>query len=99
MKLIKFSPKRNALFDTIKSQSYPETNTLKPLCPTRWTVRSGAINAVLENYNALLTTLEEIHSTGRDKYAMNAGGFATQLQLFSTFWGLKLCMLIFMPTE
>ena len=51
------------------------------------TVRTDSISAVLENYDALLSTLDVVHSTGRDEYAMKAGGFAKQLQLFSTFLG------------
>ncbi len=69
------------------------------MCPTRWTVRTGAISAVLENYDTLVSTLDEIHATGHDEYAMKADGFVKQLQLFSTFLGLKLCMVIFAPTE
>ena len=99
IKLIKFSPKRTTLFNTIKSQLSPETQNLKPLCPTRWTVRTGAISAILDNYEPLLSTLDEVHATGRDEYSMKAGGFVRQLQLFSTFFGLKLCILIFSPIE
>ena len=99
IKLIKFSPKRTTLFNTIKSQLSPETHSLKPLCPTRWTVRAGAISAILDNYESLLSTLQEVYTTGRDEYALRAGGFVRQLQLFSTFFGLKLCLVIFSPTE
>ena len=99
VKLIKFSPKRTTLFNTMKSQLSSEAQSLKPLCPTRWTVRTGAIKAILDNYEVLLQTLEEINITGRDEYAMKAGGFVRQLQLFSTYFGLKLCMVIFAPTE
>ena len=42
--------------------------------------------------------LEEINITGRDEYAVK-GGFVRQLQFFSTSFGLKLCMIIFGPTE
>lgn len=99
VKLIKYSPNRTTLFNTMRSQLSPETQNLKPLCPTRWTVRTCAIKAVLDNYETLLLALEEINTTGRDEYAMKAGGFVRQLQLFSTFFGLKLCMVIFAPTE
>lgn len=99
VKLIKFYPKRTTLFEQIKANLSPETNSLKPLCPTRWTVRASAISAVLDNYDSLLSTLDEVYSTGRDEYVMKAGGFARQLQLFSTFFGLKLSVMIFAPTE
>ena len=73
VKLIKYSPKRS-LFQSLKSQVSPDTSDLRPLCPTRWTVRTGAIGAVLSNYSVLCTVLEEVNSTGRDEYAMKAGG-------------------------
>ena len=76
VKFIKYSPK---LFKTMKSQLSPEMQNLKPLCPTRWTVRAGAIKAIFDNYEMLLSTLEE---TGRDEYMK--GVFVRQVQLYST---------------
>ena len=55
VKLIKHSPKRSALFQSLKSQVSPDTSDLRPLCPTRWTVQTGAIGAVLSNYSTLCT--------------------------------------------
>ena len=99
VQLIKWSPKRSSLFDKVKSEVSPEVNDLKPLCPTRWTVRTGAIQAVLGNYAALCETLEEIHVTGRDEYAMKTGGFLQQMEKFATFFGLRLGFLVFSATE
>ena len=48
--LIKCSAKRSHSFETMKSHLSPGTTDLKPLCPTRWTVRTGAIGAILSNY-------------------------------------------------
>ena len=62
-------------------------------------MRNGAIKAILDNNETLLPTLEEINATGHDEYVMKAGGFVRQLQLFSTFFGLKLCTIILAPTE
>ena len=44
--LIRASPKRLAL--TIQDELAPAAPGLKPLCPTRWTVRTAAIDAVLK---------------------------------------------------
>ena len=54
VKFVKLSPKRHYLFETIKLQISPETNNLCPLCPTRWTVRTGAIDSVITNYKYLV---------------------------------------------
>ena len=40
-----------------------------------------------------------MHATGRDEYAMKAGGFLSQLEKFSTFFSLKLAYLVFGPAE
>ena len=49
-------PKRLSLFESMQSQlshSSPSPS-LKPLCPTRWTVRTGAINAVIMKFFVML---------------------------------------------
>ena len=71
VQLIKFSPKHSSLFE---SQMSPDTSGLRPLCPTRWTVRTGPIDAVFNNYSTLCAVLE-VNQTGRDEYAMKAGVF------------------------
>ena len=45
-KLLKFSPKRNAMFDRIKEAVSPETTGFMVLCPTRWTVRAACLQSV-----------------------------------------------------
>ena len=86
---IRFSPKRSSLFQTLQVQR----PSLKPLCPTRWTVRTKAIEAVLSNYEVLTTALIDIHENGRDEYALKAGGYLRTMEKFSTSY------LIFSATE
>ena len=86
------------MFDTLRSQVSPAAPNLKPLCPTRWTVRTRAIGAVLTNYSLLLDALEIIQR-GKDEYAMKANGYLTSMQQFGSFFGLKLSYLIFAATE
>ena len=96
--LILYSPKRSSLFETLRSQVSPGAPTLKPLCPTRWTVRTRAIGAILSNYELLMDALEMIQK-GKDEYAMKANGYLNSMQSFRTFFGLKLSYLIFSATE
>ena len=96
--LIRFSPKRSSLFAALQAQVSPSAPTLKPLCPTRWTVRTRAIEAVLANYQLLLDALEVIQQ-GRDEYAMKAHGFLNSMLKFSTYFGLKISHLSFSATE
>ena len=99
-RLIKFSPKREVLFARNKAASVFENPELcdhpsigpniKPLCPTRWTARTGAIEAVLKNYSILQDTSTEVNSTQHDDNGRAAGGVASLMESFQSYWGLKL---------
>ena len=62
-KLIKFSPKREAIFRAFKQENDLESNSssigIIVLCPTRWTVRADTLFGILENYSALMHTWDE----------------------------------------
>ena len=98
--LIWFSPKRLSLFESMQphlSHNSPSPS-LKPLSPTCWTVRTGAINTVLANYEVLCDALCKIHEV-HDEYAMKAGGILHATEKFCTFFGLHLSHLVFSATE
>ena len=80
--LIKWSPKRHALFETLKLEDSPHLRTLSP---TRWAVRNEAIDAVLKNYGVLCKTFNEISESGRDEYALKANGLLHTMEKFSTY--------------
>lgn len=42
-KLVKYSPKRDVLFENLKSKLAPDTPGFRVLCPTRWTVRANSL--------------------------------------------------------
>ena len=88
--LIRYSPKRTFLFNNIKNEVSPDSQGLKPLCPTRWTVRTAAIESVVENYEPLTQAMEEINRTSHDEYGAKAGGILVQLHTFDTYFGFKL---------
>ena len=65
-KLINFSPKRNAAFDRIKSQTEEDLVAsvgIRNFCPTRWTVRGNSVGSILENYNILNDLWDECLET------------------------------------
>ncbi|XP_046574110.1 zinc finger MYM-type protein 1-like [Haliotis rubra] len=109
-KLIKYSPKREHLFKNLQKapsiekrldMDVPQTERtrgLRPLCPTRWTVRTGSINSVLENFDTLRKAFEEINK-GHDEYARIAGGLLSQFDQFSLYFGLKVSSQIFAAPE
>ena len=97
--LILYSPKRSLVFEQCKNDLNPQHTGLRPLCPTRWTVRTSAIDAILKNYPALLDSLETINTESHDDYGRRVGGILSLLQRFETFFGLHLSHLIFSATE
>ena len=76
------------------AQVSPGAPSLKPLCPTRWTVRTKAINAILTNYHLLQETLEIIKE-GKDEYIFKATGYLNSMDKFSTYFWLELPKLVF----
>lgn len=94
--LMQYSPKRSTLFSSLQTS---DSKNLKPLCPTRWTVRTSAISAVLSNYSVLCVALEPINVETSDDYGRKAGGFLAIMEKFSTFFGLKLSHMLFSGTE
>ena len=97
--LIRFSPKRLTLFQSMQFEVPSSTPSLKPLCPTRWTVRTSAIQSIISNYAVLCDTLCKINEEGRDDYAIKAGGILCVMEKFSTYFGLQLSHLIFSAME
>ena len=63
---------------------------VKPLCPTRWTVRTEALNAVIKQYSVIMETMEEVNRSTHDDYGLKAGGVLSSLEKFETLFGLKL---------
>ena len=98
-KLIRYSPKHTLLLQECKQELSVGGTGPRPLCPTHWTVRTGAINAVLKNYPALLQALQTTADTCYNDYGRRANCLLTQLQKFDTYFGLKLSHLIFSGTE
>lgn len=94
VQLIKFSPKRATMFERFRMEismnSGQQSGTsLRTLCPMWWTVRHTSIESILCNYRLLLDTLEEVEK-GRDEYAAKAHGMMIQMEMFDTYFGLKL---------
>ena len=98
-KLILYSPNRPLVFQSCKQTVSPEGTGLRPLCPTRWKVRTEAINTVLKNYAAIVQALEQISEESHDDCGWRANGLLSQLEVFDTFIGLKLSHLVFSGTE
>jgi len=53
IKLLKKSSRRDAGFETLKTEIAPDTPGIRTLCPTYWTVCTEALKSVLSNYKKL----------------------------------------------
>ena len=97
--LICNSPKRNLIFTRLKDEMATGSPGLRPLCPTRWTVRTRAFESIIANYECLLLTFTEISDTCHDEYGRRAAGIVSQMEKFVTFFSIKLGHMIFGATE
>ena len=90
-KLIKFSPKRDAIFTKLKTDLSPETPGFRVLCPTRWTVRADSLLSVIDNYTALQCTWEESLESRLDTEVKGRIiGVKAQMETFNFFFGVCL---------
>ena len=94
VKLIKYFPKRQSSFMTLKAELAPGTPGVRSLCPTRWTVRGQALQSIVDNYNVLtdlwLDSLSEVKDT---EMKARIHGVASQMKNFD-FFGVSLSELI-----
>ena len=99
IQLIKLSPKRECVLENVQRQQESSGGSkIKSLCPTRWTARTGAMQAIINNYVALRETME-ISSHGMDDCSRRANGLLSLMDRFSTYFGMELSVLIFSITE
>ena len=102
-KLVKFSPKRNAAFDRIKSEVVEEDGFvpgIRTLCPTRWTVRGNSIGSILENYLVLKQLWKEcLEAKLEPDVKGRIIGVDTQMSRYCLLFGLKLCERILKITD
>jgi hypothetical protein len=106
---IRCSPKRMRLFDEIR-QLIPSAasaatsenlsrSSLRPLCPTRWTVRTASLSSVAVSYSGLLQTLSKISHECGDDGGAKASGFLKRLQSFEMYFSIQLALKVFEPAE
>ena len=98
-KLVKFSPKRNAAFDRIKSEVVEEdrfASGIRTLCPTRW----NSIGSILENYLVLKRLWKEcLEAKLEPDVKGRIIGVDTQMSRYCLLFGLKLCERILKITD
>ena len=58
-KLIKKSPKQDAIFHKLKHGLATDTPSYNVLCPTRWTVCAAPLQSMIDSYEVPLSVWEE----------------------------------------
>ena len=90
-KLIKKSPKREAIFLKVKNDIACESPGIRLLCPTRWTVRAAALTSICENYSTLRDTWNFAQQESKDsEMRARIGGVSKQMEFFNLFFGVEL---------
>lgn len=88
-KLVKYSPRRENLFNDIKEEIEPGSVGVRSLCPTRWTVRADAMQTIIKNYKVLQELWEQAAGVARDTETIaRIQGVASQMKTFEYFFGL-----------
>lgn len=69
--LIRNSPKRLAWF-----QEFQDDNalSLRPLCPTRWTLKMASLQSIASNYSVMLECMEDLSEKERGEAGGKANG-------------------------
>lgn len=87
-KLIKYSPRREGIFQRMKSLSASNSPGIRVLCSTRWTVRAEALASITSNYDCLQKTWEECLDVVKDtETKARIRGVSTVMSTFDYLFG------------
>ena len=90
-KLIKFSPRRGAMFAKLKEELAPACPSFRTLCPTRWTVRGRSLQSVIDNYRVFQELWDDTLEVATDfDTKSRLGGAKAAMNTFNFLFGLVL---------
>ena len=99
-KLVKKSPLRNTKLNTIREKTENEAKSIHKLCPTRWTIRGEALEAIVENHNELMElwewSLEHVKLT---EIRGRIPGAQSKMNTFDFLFGCLLGKIILKQTD
>ena len=64
-KLLKYSSKHNAIYQSLENELAPSEPGFRTLCPTRWTVRAASLASIRANYSVLQNSLDVFSQIAR----------------------------------
>ena len=93
-KLLKYSPRRDSLFEMLKQQLAPDAPDVpgfRTLCPTRWTVKVSSLDSVLKNYRVFQALWEEAKEIAPDSEThTRIAGVEFKMSTFPYLFGVLL---------
>jgi len=92
--IYKRSVKYHNMFD-IAANAYNSPSSLKPICPTRWLCRVQSVSAVLDQYAAVLSSIEEISMEASGEMATKAAALLDRFSDGKAVIGLKISRMVF----
>lgn len=99
-KLLKYSPRRDSLFEQVKESISPGTTGFRTLCPTRWTVKAASLQSVIDNYDVFQDFWDEARDICTDAESRaRINGVKAQMERFDFLFGLCLGECIMRHTD
>ena len=91
VKLIKKSPRRDAMLKNLRQQLPETTPGIRVLCPTRWTVRAKSLQSIIDNFNVLQELWDESLDVVKEtEMRATIIGVSSCMKTFNFFFGLVL---------
>lgn len=100
-KAVKYSAKKKAMLLSLKQELSPSSPSIRPLCPTRWTVRAESLRSVIANYEVIQELMEEIieEYRGITEATSPAKGILSSMEKFAFLFGVVVSELFFSITD
>ena len=90
-KLLKYSPRRDAIFHKLHQELTPQAPGIRNLCPTRWTVCALSLESIRVNYSALEASWDEaLEVCSKSEVKARLTGVQSKMKNFDFMFGLLL---------
>ena len=99
-KLLKYSPRRDAIFHKLHQELSPQAPGIRNLCPTCWIVRALSLESIRVNYTTLEVTWNEaLEVATQPEIKSRINGVASKMKEFDFLFGLMLAEHILKHTD
>ena len=93
---VKHSPKRQRSFEAFCiTEDIELSNSLRPLCMTRWLCRKSSLDSLVNNYDALLQWFYELTLSGSSEEKVAGLAYTIKLTKFINYYSIRLLQKVF----